>query len=73
MNSKYGLCTVVFDGYNSRSTKDHEHRRRAAQVFPCSDVSVTNGTNLSYTRDFFLIMVTRCISSDYYLIIIPSF
>ena len=32
VNSKYGLYTVVFDGYNSRSTKDHEDQRRAAQV-----------------------------------------
>ena len=23
LNSKYGLCSMVFDGYNSRSTKDH--------------------------------------------------
>ena len=35
VNFKYGLCTVVFDGYESISTKDHEHRRRAAQVPPC--------------------------------------
>ena len=28
VNSEYGLCTVVFSGYSSRSTKDHEHRRR---------------------------------------------
>ena len=35
VNQKYGLCTVVFDGYESISTKYHKHRRRAAQVFPC--------------------------------------
>ena len=51
VNLKYGLCTLVFDGYNSISTKDHEHRGRAAQVPPCSDVSVTSGTNIFHTRE----------------------
>ena len=29
INSKYGLCSIVFDGYKKQTTKDHEHLRRS--------------------------------------------
>lgn len=61
---KYGLCTVVFDGYNSRSTKDHEHRRREEKVQPCADVSVKSGTNVYHTCEVFLSNINcECVES----------
>ena len=28
LRTKYGMCCVLFDGYEYDSTKDHEHKRR---------------------------------------------
>ena len=28
LRTKYGMCCVLFDGYEDHSTKDHEHKRR---------------------------------------------
>ena len=28
LRTKYGLCCMVFDGYEEQSTKCHEHNRR---------------------------------------------
>ena len=28
LRTKYGMCSVLFDGYEDHSTKDHEHKRR---------------------------------------------
>ena len=28
LRTKYGMCCMLFDGYEYDSTKDHEHKRR---------------------------------------------
>ena len=45
VDSHYGQCTVVFDGYcENTSTKDHEHKRRLlkAKVTPNTSVELEN-------------------------------
>ena len=45
VDSHYGQCTVVFDGYcENASTKDHEHKRRLlkAKVTPNMSVELEN-------------------------------
>ena len=44
----YGVCTVVFDGYeNGPSTKDHEHQRRITK----STANITINENMVVHRD----------------------
>ena len=53
ITSKYGLCSIVFDGYeNIPSTKDHEHMRRAKVT--CPKIWVENETTLSVSQSSFL-------------------
>ena len=41
VGSRYGLCTIVFDGYqDGPSTKDHEHFRRNLKSTVSVDISV---------------------------------
>ena len=53
VKSKYGTCTIVFDGYNKRSTKDHKHIR-AQNCQTCADLKVTKDTMVRHTREDFL-------------------
>ena len=38
VSKKYGLTSIVFDGYSHSSTKDHEHKRRKRSHLLCPDV-----------------------------------
>ena len=50
----YGQCHVVFDGYDSHSTKDHEHMRRDANMNKC-DIMFTKEMKVRIKREEFLI------------------
>ena len=45
--SKSSLCTVVFDGYNGKSKKDHDHRRLGEHLQPSDDIVVDREEFLS--------------------------
>ena len=50
---KYQNATVIFDGYNLPSTKDHERLRRCP--FPLSRlVRITNEVKVPYTQEKYL-------------------
>ena len=58
LESRYGKCTVVFDGYDSGpSTKDHEHRRRIktssayAKIPPFMSAHTDSSTFLSNSQN----------------------
>ena len=40
--TKYGMCCVLFDGYEYDSTKDHEHKRRQTGKLSASIVIAEN-------------------------------
>ena len=42
--------TIVFDGYNDKSTKDHEHVRRSS-VPQSSNVSISADNHVPFTQD----------------------
>ena len=50
----YGQCHVVFDGYDSHSTKDHEHMRRDANMNKC-EIMFTKEMKVRIKREEFLI------------------
>ena len=54
IKSKYGLCSIVFDGYKKQTTKDHEHLRRSQKCQPCPSILLTEQTEVHYSKeDFF--------------------
>lgn len=50
----YGVCSVVFDGYQSKSTKDHEHSRRSQVHQKCPDIAFTEDNTVHVGQHFFL-------------------
>ena len=42
LRTKYGMCCVLFDGYEYDSTKDHEHKRRQTGKVSASIVIAEN-------------------------------
>ena len=60
VQSRYGKCVVIFDGYrNGPSTKDHEHRRRSMKVVISSDVCVYLASEFSSTSQKEFLSNTR--------------
>ena len=51
--TKYGRCTVVFDGYTS-STKDHEHDRRTNGGKGCADFVISENMPAHQSQHTFL-------------------
>ena len=51
--TKYGRCTVVFDGYTS-STKDHEHDRRTKGGKGCADFVISENMLAHQSQNTFL-------------------
>ena len=52
-SNKYGLCTIVFDGYDAGpSIKDHEHLRRTKTSCPYIKI-VANGLAHKDQHSFF--------------------
>ena len=49
VSSKYKICQIVFDGYKSMTTKDHEHARREAYNPPCAEVLVNENVNVLHS------------------------
>ena len=76
--TKYGRCTVIFDGYNS-STKDHEHDRRTKGGKGCADFVISGNilchqnqhTFLSNTKNKvqFINMLSTYLISDGHVVI----
>ena len=46
VSSKYKIWPIIFDGYKSNTTKDHEHARREVYNPPCADVLVDKNVNV---------------------------
>ena len=42
LRTKYGMCCVLFDGYEDDSTKDHKHKRRQTGKVSASIVRAEN-------------------------------
>ncbi|KAG1649449.1 Heparan sulfate 2-O-sulfotransferase 1 [Nymphon striatum] len=54
IKSKYGIGTIVFDGYmDGPSTKDHEHARRSINKRRCADVQCDLSTKVNLKQDVF--------------------
>lgn len=51
LSKMYGLCCIVFDGYQGPSTKDHEHMRRSGTK--SADITVTNTAKCHMDQDAF--------------------
>ena len=52
---KYGICSIIFDGYQTPSTKDHEHsRRRAKTHLICPDVVLVELNVVRHAKQLFL-------------------
>ena len=55
VKTKYGICSIIFDGYQMPSTKDHEHsRRRAKTHLICPDVVLAESNVVRHTKQLFL-------------------
>ena len=59
IQSKYGICSIVFDGYgNCPSTKDHEHKRRSLKgksspnIFVQENISAYGNQHAFLSNDF---------------------
>ena len=50
----YGTCFIVFDGYQSNSTKSCENTRRTGSYPKCPDVTVEDENKVPYTQERFL-------------------
>ena len=50
----YGKCYIVFDGYESASTKSVEQKWRGKQFQKCSDVDVKEDIIVPFTQEKFL-------------------
>ncbi|MES9882369.1 MAG: hypothetical protein ABW185_15970 [Sedimenticola sp.] len=53
IRNRFGMCCIVFDGYNKPSTKDHEHQRRHAGKVSC-DILVTDSVKAYKDQEAFL-------------------
>ena len=53
LENKYGVCKVIFDGYESITTKNQEHIRRNFVVQSCS-VHICADNQVPFTQDRFL-------------------
>ena len=51
---KIKICQRAFDGYKSKTTKNHEHARRKAYNPPFADVLVGKNVNVLHSREEFL-------------------
>ena len=50
VKNKYGICTIVFDGYGyGPSTKDHEHQRRIHNSKKSPEITI-DASNTAYDR-----------------------
>ena len=50
---KYGVCCVVFDGYESGpSIKDHEHKRRSGKK--AANLKIQTNTKMTWSQELFL-------------------
>ena len=54
MKSNCGAATIVFDGFDQMSTKDHEQARQMAEQPPGVDVFITEKGSIHNTREEFL-------------------
>ena len=55
LESKYGKCVIVFDGYLSGpSTKDHEHQRRKKGNKGCASITIDVNLQVQGNQDNFL-------------------
>ncbi|KAG1705779.1 4-hydroxy-2-oxoglutarate aldolase, mitochondrial [Nymphon striatum] len=60
IKSKYGIGTIVFDGYmDGPFTKDHEHARRSLNKRRCADVQCDLSTKVNLKQDVFLSSITN--------------
>ena len=50
----YGKCYIVFDGYESASTKSVEQKRRGKRFQTCPDVDVKEDIIVPFTQEKFL-------------------
>ena len=51
LQKKYGMCCIVFDGYQGPSTKDHEHMRRCETR--SADITVTETSRSHKSQEAF--------------------
>ena len=51
---KYKIYPIVFDGYKSKTTKDHEYARCEAYNSPCADVLADENVTVLHCREKFL-------------------
>ena len=53
LRGKYGICCVVFDGYESGpSIKDHEHKRRSGKK--AANLKIQTNTKMTCSQELFL-------------------
>ena len=52
VSKRYKEAYIVFDGYNTPSTKDHEHNRRANNS-TCPDIQVESDSQIHYNQTVF--------------------
>ena len=50
----YGKCYIVFDGYESASTKSVEQKRRRKRFRKCPDVDTKENIIVPFTQEKFL-------------------
>ena len=65
LRTKYGMCCVLFDGYECDSTKDHEHKRRQTAKVSASIVIAENAQVHRDQQAFVQMRRTRPISLDF--------
>ena len=58
VHTRYGRCTVVFDkilrGYQDKTTKDHQHKRRLLMHQSCPGVVFDDNTDVMLSQHVFL-------------------
>lgn len=51
---RYGVCSIVFDGYQQQTTKDHEHLRRSLAYQSSADIDVKETIMVNQKQHTFL-------------------
>ena len=54
VQQRFGKCVIVFDGYETVSTKDHEHQRRVKLAKTSADIQVLETNAVHNSQDAFL-------------------
>ena len=54
VSNRYGKCTVVFDVYQEKTIKDHEHKRRSLLHQTCPDVVFDGSTDVLISQHIVL-------------------